>query len=206
MIPMKKVLIVGACVLLVGTGVFLVTHRSTNEDPQETGQTEPPATIVSQQSTEEASTQSSNKKEKEDNEWQDEALQDVHQAFLEAAFSYESLDKQREQIKAFAYSEDRYSDLGVTDGVPVYQELSSEIVEETSYFREINAENQEVLTRVHVRYDSDHNHDHETGEHAHKITNQVLLVTIHYRKQGDTWFAYDLTYEEDPKNSQFYSN
>ncbi|MDA9429876.1 hypothetical protein B834_2399 [Enterococcus mundtii 1A] len=206
MIPMKKVLIVGACVLLVGTGVFLVTHRSTNEAPQETGQTEPPATIVSQQSTEEASTQSSNKKEKEDNEWQDEALQDVHQTFLEAAFSYESLDKQREQIKAFAYSEERYSDLGVTDGVPVYQELSSEIVEETSYFREINAENQEVLTRVHVRYDSDHNHDHETGEHAHKITNQVLLVTIHYRKQGDTWFAYDLTYEEDPKNSQFYSN
>lgn len=202
---MKKFLIVGACVLLVGTGFFLVTHRSTNEDSKGKGQTEPPATILSQQSTEETSTQSSNKN-KDTNEWQDEALQDVHQAFLEAAFSYESLDKQREQIKAFAYSEDRYSDLGVTDGVPVYQELSSEIVEETSYFREINAENQEVLTRVHVRYDSDHNHDHETGEHAHKITNQVLLVTIHYRKQGDTWFAYDLTYEEDPKNSQFYSN
>lgn len=202
---MKKFLIVGACVLLVGTGFFLVTHRSTNEDSKEKGQTEPTATILSQQSTEETSTQSSNKN-KDTNEWQDEALQDVHQAFLEAAFSYESLDKQREQIKAFAYSEDRYSDLGVTDGVPVYQELSSEIVEETSYFREINAENQEVLTRVHVRYDSDHNHDHETGEHAHKITNQVLLVTIHYRKQGDTWFAYDLTYEEDPKNSQFYSN
>lgn len=202
---MKKFLIVGACVLLVGTGFFLVTHRSTNEDSKEKGQTEPPATILSQQSTEETSTQSSNKN-KDTNEWQDEALQDVHQAFLEAAFSYESLDTQREQIKAFAYSEDRYSDLGVTDGVPVYQELSSEIVEETSYFREINAENQEVLTRVHVRYDSDHNHDHETGEHAHKITNQVLLVTIHYRKQGDTWFAYDLTYEEDPKNSQFYSN
>lgn len=202
---MKKFLIVGACVLLVGTGFFLVTHRSTNGDSKEKGQTEPPATILSQQSTEETSTQSSNKN-KDTNECQDEALQDVHQAFLEAAFSYESLDKQREQIKAFAYSEERYSDLGVTDGVPVYQELSSEIVEETSYFREINAENQEVLTRVHVRYDSDHNHDHETGEHAHKITNQVLLVTIHYRKQGDTWFAYDLTYEEDPKNSQFYSN
>ncbi|MHA6124289.1 hypothetical protein [Enterococcus mundtii] len=203
---MKKVLIVGACVLLVATGAFLFTNRSTSEKQIETQTSEERGTVVSQKTTEEESTQSSNKKEKDTNEWQDEALQDVHQAFLEAAFSYESLDKQREQIKAFAYSEDRYSDLGVTDGVPVYQELSSEIVEETSYFREINAENQEVLTRVHVRYDSDHNHDHETGEHAHKITNQVLLVTIHYRKQGDTWFAYDLTYEEDPKNSQFYSN
>ncbi|MES5414806.1 hypothetical protein ABVF54_10445 [Enterococcus mundtii] len=203
---MKKVLIVGACVLLVATGAFLFTNRSTSEKQIETQTSEERGTVVSQKTTEEESTQSSNKKEKEDNEWQDEALQDVHQAFLEAAFSYDSLDKQREQIKSFAYSEDRYSDLGVTDGVPVYQELSSEIVEETSYFREINAENQEVLTRIHVRYDSDHNHDHETGEHAHKITNQVLLVTIHYRKQGDTWFAYDLTYEEDPKNSQFYSN
>lgn len=203
---MKKVLIVGACVLLVATGAFLFTNRSTSEKQIETQTSEERGTVVSQKTTEEESTQSSNKKEKDTNEWQDEALQYVHQAFLEAAFSYESLDKQREQIKAFAYSEDRYSDLGVTDGVPVYQELSSEIVEETSYFREINAENQEVLTRVHVRYDSDHNHDHETGEHAHKITNQVLLVTIHYRKQGDTWFAYDLTYEEDPKNSQFYSN
>lgn len=203
---MKKVLIVGACVLLVATGAFLFTNRSTSEKQIETQTSEERGTVVSQKTTEEESTQSSNKKEKDTNEWQDEALQDVHQAFLEAAFSYESLDKQREQIKAFAYSEDRYSDLGVTDGVPVYQELSSEIVEETSYFREINAENQEVLTRVHVRYDSDHNHDHETGEHAHKITNQVLLVTIHYRKQGDTWFAYDFTYEEDPKNSQFYSN
>ncbi|MBE6173904.1 MAG: hypothetical protein E7153_13865 [Enterococcus faecium] len=203
---MKKVLIVGACVLLVATGAFLFTNRSTSEKQIETQTSEERGTVVSQKTTEEESTQSSNKKEKDTNEWQDEALQDVHQAFLEAAFSYESLDKQREKIKAFAYSEDRYSDLGVTDGVPVYQELSSEIVEETSYFREINAENQEVLTRVHVRYDSDHNHDHETGEHAHKITNQVLLVTIHYRKQGDTWFAYDLTYEEDPKNSQFYSN
>lgn len=203
---MKKVLIVGACVLLVATGAFLFTNRSTSEKQIETQTSEERGTVVSQKTTEEESTQSSNKKEKDTNEWQDEALQDVHQAFLEVAFSYESLDKQREQIKAFAYSEDRYSDLGVTDGVPVYQELSSEIVEETSYFREINAENQEVLTRIHVRYDSDHNHDHETGEHAHKITNQVLLVTIHYRKQGDTWFAYDLTYEEDPKNSQFYSN
>lgn len=203
---MKKVLIVGACVLLVATGAFLFTNRSTSEKQIETQTSEERGTVVSQKTTEEESTQSSNKKDKDTNEWQDEALQDVHQAFLEAAFSYESLDKQREQIKAFAYSEERYSDLGVTDGVPVYQELSSEIVEETSYFREINAENQEVLTRVHVRYDSDHNHDHETGEHAHKITNQVLLVTIHYRKQGDTWFAYDLTYEEDPKNSQFYSN
>ena len=203
---MKKVLIVGACVLLVATGAFLFTNRSTSEKQIETQTSEERGTVVSQKTTEEESTQSSNKKEKDTNEWQDEALQDVHQAFLEAAFSYESLDKQREKIKAFAYSEDRYSDLGVTDGVPVYQELSSEIVEETSYFREINAENQEVLTRIHVRYDSDHNHDHETGEHAHKITNQVLLVTIHYRKQGDTWFAYDLTYEEDPKNSQFYSN
>lgn len=203
---MKKVLIVGACVLLVATGAFLFTNRLTSEKQIETQISEERGTVSSQKTTEEESTQSSNKKEKEDNEWQDEALQDVHQAFLEAAFSYDSLDKQREQIKSFAYSEDRYSDLGVTDGVPVYRELSSEIVEETSYFREINAENQEVLTRVHVRYDSDHNHDHETGEHAHKITNQVLLVTIHYRKQGDTWFAYDLTYEEDPKNSQFYSN
>ncbi|MGG5340442.1 hypothetical protein IGJ48_003195 [Enterococcus pernyi] len=203
---MKKVLIVGACVLLVATGAFLFTNRSTSEKQIETQTSEERGTVVSQKTTEEESTQSSNKKEKDTNEWQDEALQDVHQAFLEAAFSYESLDKQREKIKAFAYSEDRYSDLGVTDGVPVYQELSSEIVEETSYFREINAENQEVLTRIHVRYDSDYNHDHETGEHAHKITNQVLLVTIHYRKQGDTWFAYDLTYEEDPKNSQFYSN
>ncbi|NBA63819.1 hypothetical protein [Enterococcus mundtii] len=203
---MKKVLIVGACVLLVATGAFLFTNRSTSEKQIETQTSEERGTVVSQKTTEEESTQSSNKKDKDTNEWQEEDLQDVHQAFLEAAFSYESLDKQREQIKAFAYSEERYSDLGVTDGVPVYQELSSEIVEETSYFREINAENQEVLTRVHVRYDSDHNHDHETGEHAHKITNQVLLVTIHYRKQGDTWFAYDLTYEEDPKNSQFYSN
>lgn len=203
---MKKVLIVGACVLLVATGAFLFTNRSTSEKQIETQTSEERGTVVSQKTTEEESTQSSNKKDKDTNEWQEEALQDVHQAFLEAAFSYDSLDKQREQIKAFAYSEERYSDLGVTDGVPVYQELSSEIVEETSYFREINAENQEVLTRVHVRYDSDHNHDHETGEHAHKITNQVLLVTIHYRKQGDTWFAYDLTYEEDPKNSQFYSN
>ncbi|MGM0149113.1 hypothetical protein [Enterococcus sp. AZ162] len=203
---MKKVLIVGACVLLVATGAFLFTNRSTSEKQIETQISEERGTVSSQKTTEEESTQSNNKKEKDTNEWQDEALQEVHQAFLEAAFSYDSLDKQREQIKAFAYSEDRYSDLGVTDGVPVYQELSSEIVEETSYFREINAENQEVLTRVHVRYDSDHNHDHETGEHAHKITNQVLLVTIHYRKQGDTWFAYDLTYEEDPKNSQFYSN
>lgn len=191
---------------MVATGAFLFTNRSTSEKQIETQTSEERGTVVSQKTTEEESTQSSNKKEKDTNEWQDEALQDVHQAFLEAAFSYESLDKQREKIKAFAYSEDRYSDLGVTDGVPVYQELSSEIVEETSYFREINAENQEVLTRIHVRYDSDHNHDHETGEHAHKITNQVLLVTIHYRKQGDTWFAYDLTYEEDPKNSQFYSN
>ncbi|BBM16241.1 uncharacterized protein EM151A_4012 (plasmid) [Enterococcus mundtii] len=203
---MKKVLIVGACVLLVATGAFLFTNRSTSEKQIETQTSEERGTVVSQKTTEEESTQSSNKKDKDTNEWQEEDLQDVHQAFLEAAFSYESLDKQREQIKAFAYSEERYSDLGVTDGVPVYQELSSEIVEETSYFREINAEDQEVLTRVHVRYDSDHNHDHETGEHAHKITNQVLLVTIHYRKQGDTWFAYDLTYEEDPKNSQFYSN
>lgn len=203
---MKKVLIVGACVLLVATGAFLFTNRSTSEKQIETQISEERGTVSSQKTTEEESTQSNNKKEKDTNEWQDEALQEVHQAFLEAAFSYDSLDKQREQIKAFAYSEDRYSDLGVTDGVPVYQELSSEIVEETSYFREINAENQEVLTRIHVRYDSDHNHDHETGEHAHKITNQVLLVTIHYRKQGDTWFAYDLTYEEDPKNSQFYSN
>ncbi|NMP59620.1 hypothetical protein [Enterococcus mundtii] len=203
---MKKVLIVGACVLLVATGAFLFTNRSTSEKQIETQISEERGTVSSQKTTEEESTQSNNKKDKDTKEWQDEALQDVHQAFLEAAFSYESLDKQREQIKAFAYSEDRYSDLGVTDGVPVYQELSSEIVEETSYFREINAENQEVLTRIHVRYDSDHNHDHETGEHAHKITNQVLLVTIHYRKQGDTWFAYDLTYEEDPKNSQFYSN
>lgn len=203
---MKKVLIVGACVLLVATGAFLFTNRSTSEKQIETQISEERGTVSSQKTTEEESTQSNNKKEKDTNEWQDEALQEVHQAFLEAAFSYDSLDKQREQIKAFAYSEDRYSDLGVTDGVPVYQELSSEIVEETSYFREINADNQEVLTRIHVRYDSDHNHDHETGEHAHKITNQVLLVTIHYRKQGDTWFAYDLTYEEDPKNSQFYSN
>lgn len=203
---MKKVLIVGACVLLVATGAFLFTNRSTSEKQIETQISEERGTVSSQKTTEEESTQSNNKKEKDTNEWQDEALQEVHQAFLEAAFSYDSLDKQREQIKAFAYSEDRYSDLGVTDGVPVYQELSSEIVEETSYFREINAENQEVLTRIHVRYDSDHNHDHETGDHAHKITNQVLLVTIHYRKQGDTWFAYDLTYEEDPKNSQFYSN
>ena len=203
---MKKVLIVGACVLLVATGAFLFTNRSTSEKQIETQISEERGTVVSQKTTEEESTQSSNKKDKDTNEWQEEDLQDVHQAFLEAAFSYESLDKQREQIKAFAYSEERYSDLGVTDGVPVYQELSSEIVEETSYFREINADNQEVLTRIHVRYDSDRNHDHETGEHAHKITNQVLLVTIHYRKQGDTWFAYDLTYEEDPKNSQFYSN
>lgn len=207
----KKITLVVMCGVLLLLCVFFLSRLSLS-DSEETLQSSNDTAIQGsrevEQEAQESTTKSTTTSELRQprTEVSDESFTDVHAAFLQAAFIYDSLDTQKEQMEPFAYSEDRYPALGITEGVPVYQDLACKIIEETSFFRQIDEQNQEVLTRIHVLYDSDHNHDHETGEHAHKETNQVLLVTIHYRRSGETWLVYDLTYEEDPSNSQFYSN
>lgn len=209
--PSKKIALVVMCGVLLLLCVFFLSQFSFS-DSEETVQSSCNAPIQSSQETTKETNEPKTKSTSSSEQGQisadsnDESFTDIHEAFLSAAFIYDSLDIQKEQMKPFAYSEDRYPALGITEGVPVYQDLACKIIEETSFFRQIDGQNQEVLTRIHVLYDSDHNHDHETGEHAHKETNQVLLVTVHYRRSGETWLVYDLTYEEDPSNSQFYSN
>lgn len=209
--PSKKIALVTMCGVLLILCVFFLSRLSFS-DSEETLQSSSDTAIQSSHKVEkeaqESTTNSTMTSEQRQTgtDFSDESFADVHEAFLRAAFIYDSLDTQKEQMKPFAYSEDRYPALGITEGVPVYQDLACKIIEETSFFRQIDGQNQEALTRIHVLYDSDHNHDHETGEHAHKETNQVLLVTVHYRQSGESWLVYDLTYEEDPSNSQFYSN
>lgn len=115
----------------------------------------------------------------------EDSIMKIHDQFAEAMFTFDKLSEKNEALIPFIYNEQRVKDLYLDKEPEGYPDLSSKLLNNRNYIRQLNEENYEVLSTVEIQYNHSQSQD------------QYLFMWAQYRitEDGQWKVYYTKTYD-----------